>query len=267
MHPNRRHPHAIPISPVSVVVGSQPPLTLSFVVGSRQAAPWLDAATSGLQEGQTSSLVPGDSDDSPVVHVTLNKLTPARKAAAGTGGDESVNVSDKKNDEKSGDEHSAHALRQKGNEIIKSASTNKAYQSAYLPYCRALQAPGVDDSIIAAVHSNLSLLGLRVSDWTLAIAHADAAQHASSKLDQPASTLTKCFFRRASAYLKLNYTVAALSQFHRAHQVSPHDTAIVKERDRAREDAVQSLAKHRKAFAEVYNVMLQSPLFENPLLV
>lgn len=217
---------------------------------------------SGLEQGQTATLVPECSDDVAVVHVVLNKLTPA-KAVIETDTEKQPEEEAKKEPY----ELSANALRQEGNEIVKSASDMKSYRAACLPYYRALQAPDVDDSISSAVHSNLSLVGLRTKDWTLAIMHADAAQAFSRQLDLPSSTLAKTHFRRGLAYDECTHYLSALGQFNRAHELSPQDSAVTKERYHVRKDLVDSLAKGREDFAEVYNVMLQSPLFENPLLV
>lgn len=245
-----------------MTVGSKAPLTLSFVMGSRQAVPWLESATSGLEQGQTATLVPECSDDSAVVHVTLNKLTPA-KVVEETDTENGSNGNAQKDPYKM----SASVHRKEGNDFVKSASNVKSYRAACLPYYRALQAPDVDDSISSAVHSNLSLVGLRTMDWTLAIAHADAAQLHLRELDQPSLSLAKVFFRRASAFYELKHYIPALAQFNRAHELSPQDSSVIKERDHTHKCAVDLLGKGKQDFAEVYNVMLQSPLFENPLLV
>lgn len=228
------------------------PLTLSFVIGSNQALPWLENVILTLSVGQTATLAPVEIDDVSSVKVTLDKMTPPHTATTTDTEDNPFC-------------QSPQTLRDKGNQIVKTANDHKEYRQAFLHYYRALQLGPIDGKLATAIHANLSLVALRTQDWGLALVHADAAQLYSSAEGQSQSA--KVCFRRASAYVEFNQMLPALAQFNRAYQICPTDPIVAKDRKQAHESVTKLLSKGRSRFAEIYNIMLQSPIFDNPLLI
>lgn len=254
------------------------PQTLSFIVGARQAAPWLDAVVMGLHLHQTATLhklpaptIIGDTTCPPVTTVTLDKLSPPAEPKHDV--EDIAATAARRFTE-------ADALREEANTAFKQAKKHVDFRNTGTLYEQALQrlSPPLGNpenetsfsdasavTLRAALHSNLALASLRTSDWSSAISHADASLHYDA-VRADGTKSAKAFFRRATAYESIDYLIPALSNLTAAAAAAPDDALLARQRDRVRKLAVDNLASHRKDFAEVYNVMLSSPIFNNPLL-
>lgn len=217
--------------------------TLSFITGEDQAVPWLDELVTGLSLYQTAILQSVPPSAVPVAKVTLDQISPPTTPTPE-------------------DKYSPTKLREEGNKLFRRAKTFRDYRKACLQYNRALNACAMDDvPLRAALRSNLALVAVRMEDWQLAIAHADAAHALTHDI------AVKPLFRRGSAFTKLSQPVRAIADLQAASVLCPEDATIQKELDRITKLLTEQMAKGRQTFAEVYNVMLQSPLFKHPLPV
>lgn len=221
--------------------GAQPHI-LSFKIGSAQAVPWLEEVVMGLQVTWTAKLTVDDPTNSEVASVTLDSLA-----------EPCAQVDNEFQD--------VESLRQNGNELFRNANHFREYSKARLLYNRALNAASDEDiECRAAIRSNLALVALRTREWYSAVINADSAD---ALLEVPS---TKAGFRRSSGFFELKLFLRALYDITEVSQLDPDNVTIRRQQEELTEIIVETFTKLQKEFAEVYNVMPQSPLFKNPLL-
>lgn len=226
---------------VKVTRGGASSQTLSFIIGESQTLPWLDELSAGLSVNQTAHLHTVPPGKSAVASVTIESVTPSSGKSV---------------------EEDFNSLREEGNQIYKNAQNFKDYRKAVMQYDRALNArEETDNQFHYTMRCNLSMAALRMEDWPLAIINADIAM-AIVNAEQP-----KPLFRRATAFSKIDALTMAKADFQKANALNPGDSKILAESEQVSKKWIDRMGKGRQKFAEVYNVMLQSPLFKNPLLV
>lgn len=157
----------------------------------------------------------------------------------------------------------AEKLRLEGNTIFKDTASNdcKGFKSAVLLYHKALHYNEIGENsndFQVRVRLNLALCFLRMYEWTACIAQCDAVL----ALDKNSA---KAYFRHAQASIELGFYVRAISDLEAAHKLCPNDLLIHKELIRVRSEAKKTTLKRRQEFAEIYNVMPESPIFSDAL--
>lgn len=216
--------------------------TISFILSAKQALPWLDFLASNICPTTTAMLY--DSEGL-VAQVTLKSLTRPVQSTA-----ESLRKQ-------------ADTTREEGNNIFKHSENDfLSYKSAILQYAKAADCYrlGVQEpSFLAKMYSNIALALLRTCENTAALSHADVA-------DSLAKHDAKVVYRRALAYIEFDHPVRALAELKHAAAICPQDRLIEHTRSRISSQLLELLAKRRQHFAEVYNVLLRSPIFKRPLV-
>ncbi|CAN8072837.1 unnamed protein product [Agarophyton chilense] len=222
---------------VSVKYPDKRPSMFSFIIGEKQAKPWVQELATGIAINSTSTLL---QDNNQICSLTVTSITrtPLRS---------------KKEFQARADE-----LRKEGNDAFRSANKFKDYKSALLIYAKALDASraAADPARIATVRSNIAMCHLRMSHWVNVIADCDA-------LEKPDA---KSFYRRSQANIELDAIIRAIRNLRSARRLVPGDALVEKETTRVENQAVEVLNKRRQNFAETYSVLLQSPLFKQPVL-
>lgn len=163
----------------------------------------------------------------------------------------------------------ANTYREAGNDLFKSAQNFKDYRKVHAAYTRALNFGPVDDEKLRiALRSNMAILSLRTTDYSYTLIDTDAAEAMLNRNEELENDFrAKLIFRRASALFKMDFLIRALNDINEAARLKPDDKFIIKEQNRFQTCIAVTLEKRRKEFAEVYNVMVQSLIFKNPLLV
>ena len=155
----------------------------------------------------------------------------------------------------------ADNLRQEGNEIFKTSKVFREYKSAVQKYAKALdrsRLAGANPEFETKLYSNIALCQLRMGEWTNSISNSDVVL--SRNPDDP-----KALYRRALVNVELDHPVRAIADFRHAANAAPEDAAVKRELIRVEKEFAQVMAKHRQQFAEVYNVMLHSDVFKQPI--
>lgn len=216
---------------VSVTNPKPTPLTtiISFIVGHRQAAPWLDHLALNLPLKTPATL---HTPDNPPISLSILSMTPPMPPP------------------------DARALRESANDIFRSSKDDfRGYQRAALLYICSLSATShIPDR--APLHANLALCRLRTCAWAGALHRVTAAQRIVG-LD------ARGRYRRALARTEMQAGVAAVRDLREASKMlGGRDAVVERELIRLEGEVGGVIKKNRRLFAEVYNVMLQSKLFE-----
>lgn len=152
-------------------------------------------------------------------------------------------------------------LREADNTALRATEKFRTVRAAQLLYSRSAAAAQLNNDVEAgaAARSNGAMAALRADDNLGALANAYAADVLRGRKD------AKTAFRRARAATKLNMYVPALAELADTQRLAPDDPAVKTELESVREEWTHDVEARRKQFAEVYNVMLNSPLFKDPL--
>lgn len=101
---------------------------------------------------------------------------------------------------------------------------------------------------------NIALVLIKLEDWRMVLLYCDAVLQEDTKN-------AKAFFRRGMAHSRLSLFAPALRDLSRALELAPDDPVIKKELDDTKVSSAKLLKRTRQQFAEVYNVMVQSPIY------
>ncbi|KAI0563676.1 peptidyl-prolyl cis-trans isomerase D [Gracilaria domingensis] len=222
---------------VSVKHPEKQPIIFSFIIGERQARPWLQELATGMAVNSTSTLM---HEDNQICTLTVTAITKAPHLT------------------KEQLQTRADKLRKEGNDAFKVAAKFKDYMSSLLLYAKALDASraAADPARIATVRSNLAMCHLRMNHWVNVIADCDALENPDAK----------GYYRRAQANIELDLMVRAVRDLRCAKNLVPNDVYVAKEATRIEKQTVDVLNKRRQNFAETYSIMLQSPIFKQPII-
>lgn len=212
-------------------------LIFSFIIGQKQAKPWIQELATGLPVNATSVL---RHQEKQVCTVTVTAITSTPHLSA----DELRTKADE--------------TRQEGNEAFKAAVTFKDYRKAILLYSKALDASlnAGDRERAAKARANLALCHLKRQEWINVIADLDALPNPDAK----------AFYRRAQARIEFDDVVGSIRDMRAAASLVPDDKFVQQEAARIEKEGIDVLLKHRQQFAETYSNMLQSPVFKQPLV-
>ncbi|PXF41973.1 Protein unc-45-like [Gracilariopsis chorda] len=212
-------------------------LIISFIIGRKQAKPWVQELATGLAVNATSIL---KHQDKQVCTVTVTAITPTPHLSA----DELRTKADE--------------VRQEGNAAFKAAVTFKDYTKAILLYYKALDASlnAGDNERAAKARSNLAMCHLKRQEWINVIADVDALPNPDAK----------AFYRRAQARIEFDDVVGSIRDMRVAASLVPDDKFVVQEAARIEKESTEVLLKRRQQFAETYSNMLQSPVFKQPVM-
>lgn len=246
------------------------------MVDSNQALPWVNEMSKGLAIDQTSFLIPTDvnenmSPDEVARQVERERDEQHQHQKNQVVAELTVTRISKGHSEPSKEEQlaTANTYREAGNDLFKSAQNFKDYRKVHAAYTRALNFGPVDDEKLRiALRSNMAILSLRTTDYSYTLIDTDAAEAMLDRNEQLENDFrAKLIFRRASALFKMDFHIRALNDINEAAKLKPDDKLIITEQKRFQTFITETFEKRRKEFAEVYNVMVQSRIFKNPLLV
>jgi tetratricopeptide (TPR) repeat protein len=251
---------------------------LTFVVGAKQAIPWLDECVTHMREGETVSICSADDkESSPTV---LSRVVLVRVVSSNTeialpitkDYNLAPNISKKRIESgpQPGDVLSpsqvclnkAEERRATANAIITDKEvTLKKRRSALPIYHEALewnrQAGELRrDELTVRILLNIALVLGKMDDWQGVLLYCDAALELDPKN-------AKAYFRRGQAGAKLGFHIRSVKDLERAAELAPGDSAVRSELTSAKRASADLLRRTRRQFAEVYNVMVQSPIYSS----
>lgn len=122
----------------------------------------------------------------------------------------------------------------------------------------ALRGARRDVGIEVRLRGNLALCALRMAEWSLAVVQCDAVLAL-----RPADG--KALFRRALALVEMDMFVRALADLRKVRVLCPDDPAVARELARVQMETRRTMRKRRDQFAEVYNFMPLSDLYDNAI--
>lgn len=127
-----------------------------------------------------------------------------------------------------------------------------------LVYNRALDAvrlAGGDVDAEIRLRNNLALCALRTAEWTAAIVQCDAVLAIDRRNG-------KALYRRALAEVEMDMFVRGLSDMRMAAQVCPDDAVVQNALKSLEAECRKTLEKRKGLFAETYNYMPKSKIFQ-----
>lgn len=246
------------------------------MIDSNQALVWVNTMAKGLGIDQTSVLVLTDvtanmSPDEIARQVERQRDQQPQQQKSQVVAELTVTRISKGHSEPSEEEQlaTANTFREAGNDLFKSAQNFKDYRKVQAAYTHALNfGPVHDEKLRIALRSNMAILSLRTTDYSFTLIDTDAAEAMLDRNKQLENDFrAKLIFRRASALFKMDFYIRALNDINEAAKLKPDDKLIINEQQRFLSYITDTFEKRRKEFAEVYNVMVQSRIFKNPLLV
>lgn len=224
-------------------------ITLSFIIDSTQVLEWINEMTRNLQLYQTCKLL--DSTSKTVIcTISVNLIT--------------TNTTSMKEDEEER-KKASETFKEAANELFKYAENFKDYLKVHQAYIKSLNClPSTKSKKIQALRCNLALLSINMREFPMCIMHSDAALDIG--LDSELNT--KALMRRGSAEFECGISgfIQSLVDLEEAKLKKEGDVVVERQYDRVHNQVLSILEKRKMEFAEVYKVMLQSPLFKNPLL-
>jgi len=249
---------------------------LTFVVGASQAIAWFDECVVGLRSGSVVSMVRHSeipSEDNVLCRVALIRVVygvsesqDSQTGASGTTIDSKEfnssheNVSSGLVPSPTECMRRAEAARVDANQIIvmkdiavkKLRSVLRMYHESL--YWNRRAGNLADKQLSARVLLYIALVLGKFGDWRSVLIYCDAAL----ELDP---NNAKAYFRRGQAGSKLGFHLRSIRDLDRAADLCPTDSCIQKELAVARNASASLLKNTRQQFAEVYNVMIQSPIY------
>jgi hypothetical protein len=250
---------------------------LTFVVGAGQAIEWLDECVRGIRKGSVISVSRFDEGGSSggVLHRVVvvgiaHIVAGSRLESLGPASSEST-VSEETAGRKPEPDglllstamcaKKSEECRTAANRIVmekdvsmkKLRSVISIYHEALEWNRRALESER--DETTVRILLNIALVLGKLGDWKTVLLYCDAA------LDLDPEN-AKGYFRRGQAGSKLGFHIRSIKDLERAAELSPDDPVIRAELSRAKLASTDLLKKTRRQFAEVYNVMVQSPIYK-----
>jgi hypothetical protein len=257
---------------------------LTFVVGARQVVPWLDECVVGLRARAEAELVAvSESPESPrnallrfrveAVNVPstakpdehLDGRTGETTSSSPRADADAIEESEKWRRAKSPGDfvRRAEELRVAANAIVTTKDIPmKKLRGALRPYHEALEwnrkaGKFEDTQLTVRILLNIALVLGRLDDWRSVLIYCDAVL----ELDPDN---VKAYYRRGQAGANLGFYIRSVKDLERAAALAPADKGIQAELALAKKSSEVLLRKTRKEFAEVYNVMIQSPIYSSP---
>jgi hypothetical protein len=251
---------------------------LTFVVGAKQAIPWLDECVTHMREGEAAFICSAEhTESSPTVlkRVVLVRVVSSNMESslpvtndynlAPTIGKKRTESRPQPVDVLSPSQvclNNAEERRVTANAIITDREvTLKKRRSALPIYHEALewnrQAGEMRrDELTVRILLNIALVLGKMDDWQGVLLYCDAALELDPKN-------AKAYFRRGQAGTKLGFHIRSVKDLERAAELAPGDSAVRTELTSAKRASADLLRTTRRQFAEVYNVMVQSPIYSS----
>jgi tetratricopeptide (TPR) repeat protein len=251
---------------------------LTFVVGAGQAIPWLDECVVGMRKDSVASVRSIDEGGSSgailhrVVLVGVAYIVPGKSTEfLGEASSSESTVSEGTTIQKP-EPHDlllstemcakmSEDCRTAANGIVMEKDVSrKKLRSAISMYHKALEwnkrALELErDETTVRILLNVALVLGKLDDWKSVLLYCDAALNIDPEN-------AKAYFRRGQAGSKLGFHIRSIKDLERAAELAPGDPAIRAELSRAKLASRDLLKKTRREFAEVYNVMVQSPIYK-----